>query len=1230
MVLSIGMIVKNEEKYLERCLTALKPILENVDSELIIADTGSNDRSVEIAKKFTDNVFHFEWINDFAAARNSTLERAKGEWYMFLDADEIFQDCSNIIHFFNSKEYKDYGSATFVVRSYADTQDPEIYTDFRAYRLTIKRNDVKFIYPIHEGLSPPIKPCKNLDLIADHYGYLYYDKGVLNELAKEKSERNIQMLTRELEEQEASGHARGAIYNQIADCYDVMGMFEKSLEYVNKGLENVNPNGIAAIMYYTHKFSLLLGFKNYEEAIELSEKYFSKENPARKKPLSSDCYVYAVRGISYSRLEDYSSAISNLILCFDLYNKYCDGKLVTEDLLMGAFRVTLPFMKSCYELFYKCCIFGHSYDAVNAANKLFPLSECLCDHQYMLMHLSLRVEIMDHTNYNKLGELYRKLDNYNRAQLIRIMRWRFFKTDKHDMIVKKLGEIVNGDRHLEDTIEIFRSYYVKKNLNPEQIEKYIVKYSALENEDIWCIMLLAGYDITPYITNRQFNSERCTRGVYINYMDNQDAADLFANYNIDSISAEGLEQAASVYGWAIIGAQQNKLDISKLFEKFGQIGLRWRNEFPEEDTIPGDIKAAFFVYNITAARLEKDYQTYIDLTRKFVAACPMFAPIMKYYQEAIEEDMSSSAPDTEFAQLAAQVKQNIRNMIAAGNISDAEKTLAELEQLCPDDPDIEALRTEINSPPAGESVSEEFTEPEPEFDSRKESVAMKEVVLINSDNAQIPNFDDDMLTVRHKFADVHEAVKDEKYEATIVVWAYNRLDKTKECIESILKYTKNINFNLILIDNGSTDGTFEYFKSLDYDKTHIVRITKNIGGTAIFGFIDPKWISKYLVLVTNDLIVTEHWLDNMLAAVRADKRIGMINPMSTNSSNLQQPDIAFTDIEDFQKKAAAFNQPDPAKWQERLRLITLGTLFTKECLLAVGLPLDCGFIHDFGDDEITFRVRHAGYKAVLAGDVVIHHNHDFRNLEGKDPVKYQRSLEMGRKSFRTKFFGVDAWDDVNNYVFPFIRNAISKPADKNNVKILGIDTRCGTPILDIKNIIREFGVFEPEISAFTQDAKYYTDLKTVCGGSVVCDRIEYLRDSFKTGDFDYVIIEKSINEYNDAQNVVKSAYSLLKKNGQMFFPIKNIFGVNTLMNMLGYDVPGVREAALISPDEFVQSMREVGINNIQLFVTENIAADQNTVNSIRNIIDAANPKSPAKNEILSRLIAGRYWFKIVK
>lgn len=187
---------------------------------------------------------------------------------------------------------------------------------------------------------------------------------------------------------------------------------------------------------------------------------------------------------------------------------------------------------------------------------------------------------------------------------------------------------------------------------------------------------------------------------------------------------------------------------------------------------------------------------------------------------------------------------------------------------------------------------------------------MRQIVELNTDKIVKPDFEDDMITVRAKIADALEATKEAPFEATVVVLAYNRLDKTKDCIESILKYTQNVNYNLVLIDNGSEDDQiFEYFKSVDYENTYILRVTQNIEINAILSFLDYRWISKNLVFVGNDLVVTENWLKNMLAAVNSDKRIGMITPMSTNSSNLQTPDIKFTDIDDFQKKPRLSTNP---------------------------------------------------------------------------------------------------------------------------------------------------------------------------------------------------------------------------------------------------------------------------------------------------------------------------------
>jgi len=79
------MIIKDEEKYLARCLASVKPIVD----EMIVVDTGSTDRSRDIAIAFGAKVYDYEWKNDFAAARNYSISKASGEWILILDGDEV-------------------------------------------------------------------------------------------------------------------------------------------------------------------------------------------------------------------------------------------------------------------------------------------------------------------------------------------------------------------------------------------------------------------------------------------------------------------------------------------------------------------------------------------------------------------------------------------------------------------------------------------------------------------------------------------------------------------------------------------------------------------------------------------------------------------------------------------------------------------------------------------------------------------------------------------------------------------------------------------------------------------------------------------------------------------------------------------------------------------------------------------------------------------------------------
>lgn len=179
MLLTIGMIVKNEEKYLKRCLDAIQPLLEQVESELVIADTGSEDSTVEIARSYTDQVHRFAWCDDFSAARNFVLEKAQGEWFFSLDADEIFQDVTELIEFFNSGRHKDFRSAAIVLRNDNAAKDRSRYSDSDALKLGRIETDTRFINKIHET-RPYHMPTAKLSSVAVHYGCFLTGKDGLN------------------------------------------------------------------------------------------------------------------------------------------------------------------------------------------------------------------------------------------------------------------------------------------------------------------------------------------------------------------------------------------------------------------------------------------------------------------------------------------------------------------------------------------------------------------------------------------------------------------------------------------------------------------------------------------------------------------------------------------------------------------------------------------------------------------------------------------------------------------------------------------------------------------------------------------------------------------------------------------------------------------------------------------------------------------------------------------
>lgn len=140
------MIVKNEEDVLERCLNSIK----NCVDEIIIVDTGSTDKTKEIASKFTSNIYDFEWIDDFATARNFSFSKATGDYIMWLDADDVVTpiNCNKILSLKDSYDPK----TDIFMFKYNVAFDHHNNPTYTYYRERIIRNSstYKWESPIHE------------------------------------------------------------------------------------------------------------------------------------------------------------------------------------------------------------------------------------------------------------------------------------------------------------------------------------------------------------------------------------------------------------------------------------------------------------------------------------------------------------------------------------------------------------------------------------------------------------------------------------------------------------------------------------------------------------------------------------------------------------------------------------------------------------------------------------------------------------------------------------------------------------------------------------------------------------------------------------------------------------------------------------------------------------------------------------------------------------------------
>ena len=294
------MIVKNEEDCIERCLNSVKDVVD----EIVIVDTGSTDKTIEICKSYKAKIERYQWNGSFADARNFSIEKATGDWILWLDADEELDEIDKH-KLRKGTHFIDYDAINIhLINYHGDVIDKNNTTDIAHTRL-FRNNGIKFKNKMHERLDLTHIPNSrrgHLDIKVHHYGYL-------NTIIKykDKSDRNMKMLEQQIKDGE---NVYWAHYYIALEHYNNRE-FAQALERVNLSIFSFLQNSkLPSSMVYKLKYSILIAVGQFKQALPGIEKAIVLY------PDYVDLHFF--KGMILYYLEEYADAIQSFEKCIEL------------------------------------------------------------------------------------------------------------------------------------------------------------------------------------------------------------------------------------------------------------------------------------------------------------------------------------------------------------------------------------------------------------------------------------------------------------------------------------------------------------------------------------------------------------------------------------------------------------------------------------------------------------------------------------------------------------------------------------------------------------------------------------------------------------------------------------------------------------------------------------------------------------------------------------------------
>ena len=709
-LLTISLLTSNRKETIGKCLDSLTHLRKTVSSELIIVDTGCNEEMRNIIEEYTDRIHKFEWCDDFAKARNVSVKAARGEWYMFLDDDEWFEDTAEIERFFSKGHYKEYDACFYIQRNYNDMSGLS-YSDDPVSRMMKLTPEVKFVGIIHEYLDPFQGVYTCVKSYVHHYGYVFKNK----EEKYRHSLRNVSLLQKMIKEE--PGQIRWWL--QMAQEYNAIDEFSQMHDICEKGLTVFTREKTGMDKYLRRDVAgLYLGmieaevrtFK-FKQAIEDGKKALKDE---RLWPMAVAA-VHLEMANSYEKLGQYAEMKDSCLKYLRIYDEMHDDE--KEVLEQACFMVDETFTRKYHEMacwlmmidamdrddivqlreYFEQVIWNEKALFVYNPERVQDIIRCIARNEFDIWFITAATNIASRADHvNKVCRLineYEKKDDlteFNR--LVRVFSFINIQTYYLDYL-KVLAYNVKGSQTLSDG-ELYPTV--------ERTFAEIADCLSFKKE-YWEILKEHNVDIKKLFRGIGYDTWRL--GVDTFCTDCGTAELSYITDMIDEISPRQEEDRDIRFDYydmraleatMMMGAGRSDYDqLKDLLGQYASDTLTFYERLykPEAfinltDALPDDCRVALKIDKGLKAEADGNYREALTVYKSAIGIRHNLNDILQDYSHLYAEKIKESMPARdekpemdERAKLEWQIRLRARQLEQMGHKEEAEKILEQLDTL---------------------------------------------------------------------------------------------------------------------------------------------------------------------------------------------------------------------------------------------------------------------------------------------------------------------------------------------------------------------------------------------------------------------------------------------------------------------------------------------------------------------------------------------------------------------